>query len=103
MVEIRDDEIDIKTPKGIVSIKNHFVFAMTGYHPNYDFLKKAGVDISEDEIMKPKCDDDSLETNIKGIYLAGVVCAGMETGRLFIENSRSHAVNIFNHIESKSY
>jgi len=103
LIEIRDDEINIKTPGGIITVKNDFVFAMTGYHPNYDFLKKAGVDISDDEIMKPSCDDDSLETNIKGIYLAGVVCAGMETGRLFIENSRSHAENIFNHIDLKNY
>ena len=103
LLQIEDDEIVIKTPGSTKTIKNDFVFAMTGYHPNYDFLKKIGIDISKDDIMRPRCDDDSLETNIKGIYLAGVVCAGMETGRLFIENSRSHAVNIFNHIESKNY
>lgn len=99
--EIGDDEIVIKTPDGTKTIKNDFVFAMTGYHPNYDFIEKIGIKISKDEIMKPKCDEDSLETNIEKIYLAGVVCAGMETGRLFIENSRSHAVNIFDHIESR--
>ena len=100
VTEIRDTEIDIKTPDGQVTIDNDFVFAMTGYHPNYDFLRKTGLEISDDKRLIPKHDETTFETNIKGLYLAGVVCGGMETGRLFIENSRYHAVNIFDHLEN---
>ena len=100
VTEIRETEIDIKTPEGQITIENDFVFAMTGYHPNYDFLRKTGLEISDDKRLIPKHDETSFETNIRGLYLAGVVCGGMETGRLFIENSRYHAVNIFDHLKN---
>jgi len=101
LTEIREDEVDIKTPDGLITIKNDFVFAMTGYHPNYNFLRNTGLEISDDSRLIPKHDENTFETNIEGLYLAGVVCGGMETGRLFIENSRYHAVNILNHIQNK--
>lgn len=88
LTEIRDDEVDIKTPDGKFTIKNDFVFAMTGYHPDYTFLEKAGIKISEDEKQIPSFDENTFETNIPGMYLAGVVCGGMDTGRWFIENAR---------------
>lgn len=100
--EIRDDEVDIKTPSGKVTIKNDFVFAMTGYHPDYSFLKKAGIKISEDEKQIPSFNEKTFETNIPGIYLAGVVCGGMDTGKWFIENARYQTVNIFDDISAKS-
>lgn len=103
LTEIREDEVDIKTPDGLITIKNDFVFAMTGYHPNYDFLRNTGLEISNDEKLIPVHNETTFETNIAGLYLAGVVCGGMETGRLFIENSRYHAVNIFNHLENNSH
>lgn len=103
ILEIRETEVDIKTPDGLITIENDFVFAMTGYHPNYDFLRNTGLEISDDNRLIPKHDETTFETNIKGLYLAGVVCGGMETGRLFIENSRYHAINIFNNLENTGH
>jgi len=100
LTEIRDDSVDIKTPGGIITVENDFVFAMTGYHPNYNFLKKIGIKISDDENLIPFYNEETYETNIRGIYLAGVVCGGMTTGKWFIENSRDHAVRIFDHLEA---
>ena len=96
---IRHREIDIKTPEGMVTIQNDWVIAMTGYQPNLAFLKMLGVDLSEDKICKPTYSEDTHETNVPGIYLAGVICGGMNTHRLFIENSRVHAVQIVKHIK----
>jgi putative YpdA family bacillithiol system oxidoreductase len=98
LVAIRDDEVDINTPEGVISIKNDFVFAMTGYHSDFSFLEKAGVKIDNDEQRTPYFNEDTFETNVKGMFLAGVVCGGMDNGKWFIENSRYHAQNIFDHI-----
>ena len=98
LVAIRDDEVDIKTPVGVISIKNDFVFAMTGYHSDFSLLEKAGVTISTDDQRTPYFNEDTFETNVKGMFLAGVVCGGMDNGKWFIENSRYHAQNIFDHI-----
>ena len=100
--EIRDNEIDIKTPQGIVTIENDNVIAMTGYQPNLDFLRKIGITLSADEIMKPMYNDDTQETNLPNVYVAGVICGGMNTHSLFIENSRIHAVKIIEKIMEKS-
>ncbi len=102
VAEIRDSEIDIKTPQGIVTIENDNVIAMTGYQPNLDFLRKIGITLSTDEIMKPMYDDDTQETNLPNVYVAGVICGGMNTHALFIENSRIHAVKIIEKIMEKS-
>jgi thioredoxin reductase (NADPH) len=102
VAEIRDNEIDIKTPEGIVTIKNDNVIAMTGYQPNLDFLRKIGITLSADEIMKPTYDDATQETNLPNVYVAGVICGGMNTHSLFIENSRIHAVKIIEKITEKS-
>lgn len=88
---IRENEIDIQTPKGIVTIENDFVLAMTGYSPDFDFLRKAGVQIKEKNDLAPQYNENTFETNVKGIFLAGVICGGMKTGMWFIENSRYHA------------
>jgi thioredoxin reductase (NADPH) len=98
---IREHEVDIQTATGIITIENDWVIALTGYQPNLDFLRKIGVELHADEIMKPVYNEETHETNIKNIYLAGVICGGMNTHRLFIENSRVHAVNIVNHISNK--
>lgn len=98
---IREHEVDIQTPEGIVTLENDWVIALTGYQPNLEFLKKIGIELSDDEIMKPHYDEDTHETNIKNIYLAGVICGGMNTHRLFIENSREHAEKIICTIKSK--
>lgn len=95
---IREKEVDIKTPDGIVTIENDYVIAMTGYQPNFDFLRKIGIELSNDEILLPAYNAETMETNIKNIYLAGVVCGGMNTHLWFIENSREHAEKIVNSI-----
>lgn len=91
---IRENEVDIQGPDGKLTIPNDFVLAMTGYQPDLNFLKKTGIRISEDEKQVPEHDPDTMETNMKGIYLAGVICGGMDTHVWFIENSRIHAERI---------
>ena len=98
---IREKEVDINTPEGIITIENDWVIAMTGYQPNLSFLQKAGINLSDDETRKPFYNPDTHETNVPGIYLAGVICGGMDTHSLFIENSREHAVKIIGNIISK--
>ncbi|MEP6713290.1 MAG: YpdA family putative bacillithiol disulfide reductase [Ferruginibacter sp.] len=98
---IREKEVDINTPDGIVTIANDWVIAMTGYQPNLSFLEELGIQLSDDAVRKPAYSNDSHQTNIKGIYLAGVICGGMDTHTLFIENSREHAVKIVAEIVKK--
>jgi len=95
---IREKEVDINTPNGLLTIKNDWVIAMTGYQPDLSFLQKIGIKLSDDEIKKPEYNENTHETNVKGIFLAGVICGGMDTHSLFIENSRDHANKIINHI-----
>lgn len=98
---IRDNEVDINTPQGLVTIPNDWVIAMTGYQPDLSFLEKLGIQLSEDETRKPFYNNDTHETNVRGIYLAGVICGGMDTHSLFIENSREHAVKIIENMLQK--
>lgn len=102
VAEIREHEVDIRTPEGIITIENDYVIAMTGYQPNLDFLRKMGITLSEDEIMKPTYNNETQETNLPNVYLAGVICGGMDTHSLFIENSRVHAEKIMKKIREKS-
>jgi thioredoxin reductase (NADPH) len=99
--EIRELEVDIQTPEGIVTIANDKVIALTGYQPNLQFLRSVGVLLSDDEVMCPVINPDTQETNVKNIFLAGVICGGMNTHRLFIENSREHAVKIIQTIRQR--
>lgn len=101
VLEIRETEVDLRTPEGKKTIPNDFVLAMTGYQPHFDFMKKLGIDITDDEVKKPVHDEKTLETNRKGMYVAGVVCGGMDTSSLFIENSRIHASHIAEHINGE--
>ncbi|MGZ3958386.1 MAG: YpdA family putative bacillithiol disulfide reductase [Flavisolibacter sp.] len=98
VVNIRETEVDIQTPEGLITIPNDWVLALTGYQPNLEFLRRAGVELCGDESCKPAYNEETHESNQKGIYLAGVICGGMNTHRLFIENSREHAVKIIEHI-----
>jgi len=99
LTAIRETEVDIKTPQGKRTIENDFVLAMTGYKPDYTFLKKIGIEIQDDELQLPFHDEKTLETNISGIYLAGVIIGGLRTGKWFIENTRDHAEKIISHIK----
>jgi len=97
---IREHEVDIETPDGLITIPNDFVMAMTGYKPNFDFLKKIGINLSADKFI-PQYNPETMETNLPGMYLAGVVVGGLDTHLWFIENSRIHADIIIGDITVK--
>ena len=92
--EIREYEVDIETPGGIMTLQNDWVIATTGYQPNLTFLRTMGIQLTDDEVRCPVINEHTHETNVAGIYVAGVICGGMNTHRLFIENSREHAEKI---------
>ncbi len=100
LTEVTPTTAHIQTPDGIVELDNDFVLALTGYRPNFDFLKKIGIDIPQEAPCIPSHNEETMETNIAGIYLAGVVCGGLNTHLWFIENSRIHAKQIIGHIRS---
>ena len=98
ILEIKENTILIKTPTGVEKINNDFVLAMTGYLPNYEILKKLGVKINNDEFKTPLYNEETMETNINGVFLAGVICGGLKTNKWFIENSRDHSQKILSTI-----
>lgn len=89
VLEIRQDSIRVATPEGEISLKNDFVFALIGYRPDLDFLNATGITL-EPDTLRPWTDPESLESSRNGIYLAGVIVAGMHTNEIFIENGRFH-------------
>lgn len=91
LVEITADEVEIATPTGNIRRANDFVLALTGYRPNFDFLQSLGIQVPEEAPRIPSHDVETMETNVEGMYLAGVVCGGLNTHLWFIENSRIHA------------
>jgi thioredoxin reductase (NADPH) len=93
VVEITPDAALLETPEGRVSLKNDFVFAMTGYHPDFTFIESMGVRF-EGPDRRPVCDPVTLESNVPGIFLAGVIVAGSRTNEIFIENGRFHGRQI---------
>ena len=94
VIEIRKNEVDIQTPDGLKTIPNDFVLAMTGYRPHFGLMRELGIELTDDDVKMPVFKEESLETNRAGMYVAGVVCGGMDTSRLFIENTRVHADQI---------
>jgi thioredoxin reductase (NADPH) len=99
--KIKPSEVVLDTPKGTKTIPNDFVLAMTGYKPNFELMQQFGIELSDDKDRMPLYSDDSLETTRDGVYVAGVVCGGMDTSSLFIENTRVHAEHIADDIEGK--
>jgi thioredoxin reductase (NADPH) len=99
---VRENEVDILTPEGAITIPNDYVIAATGYQPDFPFLKQCGIKLSDDELLQPTYNPDTMESNLPNVYLAGVVCGGMNTHVWFIENSRVHAEMIIEAIVSKS-
>ena len=93
VVEIKMDTVELETPDGAKTLKNDFVFAMTGYHPDFGFLESLGVRFEGPDKL-PVCDPETLESNVKGVYLAGVIVAGSRTNEIFIENGRFHGGQI---------
>ena len=93
VLEIREDSVRIATPAGDQWLKNDFVFAMIGYQPDVRFLEAHGIRF-DPETARPYTDPDTLESDRKGMYLAGVLVAGMHTNEIFIENGRFHGKKI---------
>ncbi|MHB1960586.1 MAG: YpdA family putative bacillithiol disulfide reductase [Acidobacteriaceae bacterium] len=91
--EIALDSVRLRTPEGPLALKNDFVFAMTGYHPDFNFLEALGIRLAGAD-RTPAFDPKTLESNVPGIYLAGVVVAGKRTNEIFIENGRFHGAQI---------
>ena len=100
VIEITPDTVVIETPHGRQTLKNDFVFALTGYHPDFSFLERMGVRF-EGQDKQPVCDPVTLESNVAGIYLAGVIVAGSRTNEIFIENGRFHGRQIAQSLASK--
>ncbi|HSS95925.1 MAG TPA: YpdA family putative bacillithiol disulfide reductase [Terriglobales bacterium] len=98
--EISADHVLINTSTGPVELKNDFVFALVGYHPDYDFLRAMGIELSSEQ-CRPVCDPLTLESNVAGIYVAGVIVAGSRTNEIFIENGRFHGVQIAADLKNK--
>jgi thioredoxin reductase (NADPH) len=93
VVEITPDTVKLETPEGALSLQNGFVFAMTGYHPDFTFLESLGIEFAGPDRL-PVCHPETLESNVQGIYLAGVIVAGSRTNEIFIENGRFHGRQI---------
>lgn len=100
VLAITQREIRIATPDGEKTLRNDFVLAMTGYSPDLDFLRRAGI-VLEPDTQKPRTDPETLESGRPGIYLAGVIVAGMHTNEIFIENGRFHGMQIADDIAAK--
>lgn len=91
---ITPDTIEIKTHEGPLSLPNDFVLAMTGYQPDFTFLEKIGIKLLNQPDTEVDYNPDTHETNVPGLFVAGVVCGGMCTNKFFIENARDHADKI---------
>jgi thioredoxin reductase (NADPH) len=91
--EITPTTVVVNTPGGEVTLKNDFVLAMTGYHPDFEFLSGVGIEFTKPD-CRPVCNPETLESNVPGVYLAGVIVAGMRTSEIFIENGRFHGRQI---------
>jgi thioredoxin reductase (NADPH) len=101
VTSITEDEVVVATPNGDVTLPNQFVFALTGYRPDFEFLEALGVKLDESNDRCPACDPSTLESNVAGIYLAGVVVAGERTNEIFIENGRFHGKQIADDLRAK--
>ena len=102
IIEIQKEYVIVKKNKEKVKLKNDFVLAMTGYQPNFELLKSIGIKFNSDKYSSPYYNANTMESNVKGVYLAGVICGGYQTNKWFIENSRIHASQIINHIKEKT-
>lgn len=101
LTKIESDQVFYKDPSGEHAIDNDFVLALTGYEPDFSFLEECGVAIDEEDHKIPVHNPETMETNISGLYLAGVICGGLQTHKWFIENSRIHAEIIMNQLAEK--
>lgn len=102
IVNIETNTVDINTPDGPLRLENDFVLAMTGYQTPFNFMKSLGIQFQEDEFHTPVYNDQTMESSVSNLYLAGVVCGGLKTNKWFIENSRIHAALIAKAIQQKT-
>jgi thioredoxin reductase (NADPH) len=100
VTSIANDSVTIETRRGTLTIPNDYVFALTGYHPDFDFLRMLGVRLEGADLL-PDCNRETLESNVPGLYLAGVVVAGSRTSEIFIENGRFHGRQIAADLQKK--
>ena len=100
VTEIFPDHVVLETPRGREHLTNDFVFALVGYHPDYDFLRSMGIELLGEQ-MRPACDPLTLESNVPGLYVAGVIVAGSRTNEIFIENGRFHGKHIASDLKKK--
>src|SRR4051794_15847710 len=98
--EVLPDSVILNTSEGEVQLENDFVFALIGYHPDYSFLRRIGIELTKDQ-CRPVCDPETLESNVPGVYVAGVIVAGSRTNEIFIENGRFHGHLIAEHVSRK--
>jgi len=98
--EIGVDFVIVNTPEGPLRMENDFVFALVGYHPDYDFLRSIGIELSTEQ-CRPVCDPETLESNVPGVYVGGVIVAGSRTNEIFIENGRFHGKHIAADLQQK--
>ena len=101
VTSITENYLTIKTPNGVLTLDNDFVLATTGYQPNFKLLDDLGIEIGKDADNTPIYDSETMETNVPGIFLAGVICGGLKTNKWFIENSRNHASLIINKLKKE--
>lgn len=102
LTAIREKEVDIQTPAGPITLANDYVMAMTGYQPDFSFLERIGIKLQDNARKHPVYNPETQETNLPNIFLAGVICGGLDTHIWFIENSRVHADQIVKHILAKA-
>jgi thioredoxin reductase (NADPH) len=101
VTEIAEGSIRVQNAQGKpFDIENDFVFALTGYHPDVDLLERAGVQV-DPVSYRPACNLKTLETNVPGLYVAGVVLSGRHTNEIFIENGRFHGKQIMEHVKER--
>jgi thioredoxin reductase (NADPH) len=98
ITKITETTVEIATPEGPVILDNDFVLAMTGYQPPFEFMTQCGINFHDDAFHTPFYNEQTMETNVPGVFLAGVVCGGLKTNKWFIENSRVHANQIIDHL-----
>ncbi|MEO0470009.1 MAG: YpdA family putative bacillithiol disulfide reductase [Bacteroidota bacterium] len=98
---IREKEVDIQTPNGSRTIENDFVLAMTGFQPDFSWLRQLGIELEDDPMQFPIRNPDTFESNLADVYLAGTVCGGLYTSKWFIENSIDHGAVVMDNIQSR--
>jgi thioredoxin reductase (NADPH) len=101
LLRIDETSVKLKTPEEELTLPNDFVLAMTGYQPPFKFMEACGIKFKDDEFHTPVYNEETMETNVPNMYLAGVMCGGLKTNKWFIENSRVHATQIISALKTK--